>query len=113
MAFPDDYAATLTGLGINIDASAVPGSDVVRQSLGTADSRFPLLDPTVRHAFDQSAAEQPVSFVLGLPDTNAAPGIPSLLEAFNHSPDVMLSQMPDLAEQALQRVESGGSVVGS
>ena len=110
MAFADDYAAALTGLGINIDASAVPGSDVVQQSLDSANSWFASLDQTVRDAFDQSTAEQPVCFVLGLPDVNAAPDIPGLLEAFDQSSGLMLSQMLDLAEQALQQVKSSGSV---
>ena len=113
MAFADQFITNLAESGVdvtNLDTTSIPDSGVVLSNLNSA--RFFMsdqgpLDPDVRDGFDEANLEERACSILADPTINAAPEIPTILDAL----DGTIGKVSDLlaiAEDCAQRADANG-----
>ena len=105
MAFSDDYAQCLSRAGISVDASVVPDSDTLSQSLEQLAAWFNSLDSVTQTAFDEVTADQPVKAGLADPTVGIAPNLGPLLAAVDQlHASISISSLISTCQSCLQNV---------
>ncbi len=111
MAYADAFSECMQGSNINIDPSVVTDPSYFGDAVKYIKSWLDSLDSDSRQALDDASqyAERVAGYLV---DANVAPGVPTLMEAFDATSGTPLSTFVDwcvyCAEQAAQSSQNEG-----